>query len=99
MKLRHVTTKYVFDADDQPILRNKKRNKFRPQGVIVTHRTGPGFWNVRVYGLNTGPAEHGTDVIFGIKNNLIQANSVGRAPQWLQDIVDQAVALHDGEMP
>jgi hypothetical protein len=95
--LKWVTTKYIFDADgDLPTLRDKRKNKFSPINVIITHRTDLGFWHVRVYGHKTCAGTSGTEAIFGIQENRALPNGIGRAPDWVQDLVDQAVAMHAG---
>ncbi|WIM97808.1 hypothetical protein ACTOB_001362 [Actinoplanes oblitus] len=94
MKLRHVTTKYVFDASELPVTRDAKRRKFKPADVIVTHRSTFGFWEVRVHGFTTNTASYSTSVIWGIRNDQVMENNVGAAPGWLKTAVGQAVKLH-----
>ncbi|BCJ45358.1 hypothetical protein GCM10010168_86270 [Actinoplanes ianthinogenes] len=94
MRLRHVTTKYVFDASALPVTRDAKRRKFQPADVIVTHRSTFGFWEVRVHGFTTNTMPYSTSVIWGIKNDQVLENNVGQAPGWLKDVVAQAVRLH-----
>jgi hypothetical protein len=94
-ELRHVTTKYVFDVEHLPALRDAKRRKFSPVDAIVTHRSGKGFREVRVHGFKTGPAGWSTSVIWGITDGRIVPNSAGLPPQWLQGLVAQAITQHN----
>ncbi|GAA2681865.1 hypothetical protein [Actinoplanes palleronii] len=97
MNLRHVTTKYVYDVNRQLVLRDKKRNKFRPEVVTVAHRSDLGWWQVRVFGHKVGPAGWGTEAVWSIKDGQIEATNDSRPPQWLRDIVAGAIAQHGGE--
>jgi hypothetical protein len=99
VRLRRVTTKYVFDVTDEPVMRDAKRRKFQAEDVIITHRTGQGFWEIRVHGYTTTASPWSTAVIWSIRDDRIQSNNIGRPPRWMHDLLAHAVTLHASRKP
>jgi hypothetical protein len=95
VKLQHITTKYVYDVAGAEALRDPMRNKFSPGHAIISHRSGEGFREVRVHGFKLGRDGWSTSTRWAITDGEIVPNDVGGAPEWLKELLVQAVAQHD----